>query len=324
MSEPKEEPADDLGSFRQFIDQQKSSGFRTDSESRYAYSADVEMLRGFKKIKPVERAAEALVRSSREWMNGDLLGRMVRVSATQLPHIDKIAAHCAATLQVKRPEVFLVNHPMLNAYTFGSEDNAFIVLHSSLVDSFNESELTFVVGHEMGHIHNHHVVYGTTLSILTRTASAVVGLIAQPAILALQAWYRRAEITCDRAGLLCNQDLDGAVTSFLKLAVGSPQLVAQMNLDEYLSQLTETRSSVGRIKEAFETHPYLPKRIEALKLFAQSGLYRESARWIGNRSSSTGQTPADHLEAFKGLSLDEVDRRVSELLRIFGSTSDRR
>ena len=34
--------------------------------------------------------------------------------------------------------------------------------------------------------------------------------IIQPAIIALRQWMRRAEITCDRAGLLCCAGLGGA------------------------------------------------------------------------------------------------------------------
>ena len=55
----------------------------------------------------------------------------------------------------------------------------------------------------------------------------------------------------------------------------------------------------GRLGEAFASHPYLPKRIHALRAFADSELYRQAA--------SLGDG---------GLDMDEVDRRTSEIIQI--------
>ena len=57
---------------------------------------------------------------------------------------------------------------MLNAGTYGTNEESFIVVHSALVDAYTDEELRFVIGHECGHIHNSHVVYLTTLHFLTR------------------------------------------------------------------------------------------------------------------------------------------------------------
>ena len=136
--------------------------------------------------------------------------------------------------------------------------------------------------------------------MLTAGAQAVLGFFVEPALLALRAWYRRAEITCDRAGLLCSQDVDAGVGSFMKLAVGSARLHGEMDVDVYLEQLEENRRSVGRYLEAFSTHPYLPKRIRALRLFAESALYQQTIGAPG------------------GLSLDVIDELTSEIIRIDG------
>ena len=54
-------------------------------------------------------------------------------------------------------------------------------------------------------------------------------------MLALNAWARRAEITCDRAGLICTRDLDASIGCLVKLALGSRKLYSDINLDEYLA-----------------------------------------------------------------------------------------
>lgn len=287
-------------SFDRFVERTKTGAFGRDEGARYAYSADILMLRGFARMKPVEYAAAALVRTSKEFLRGQLLGQGVKVGPKQFPRLQNIAEHCASTLQVPVPQLYVVNSPVVNAYTYGTDTESFIVLHSALVDHLSDKELEFVIGHETGHIQNKHVVYGTTLQILTRSAEALLGLFMQPAIVALQTWYRRAEITCDRAGLLCSKDLDAGVSSFMKLAIGSANLFREMDVEAYLEQLEESRESVGRYLEAFASHPYLPKRIQALRVFSESRLYREALGETG------------------GLEIDDVDSRTSQIIRIDG------
>lgn len=285
--------------FARFVESKKSGAWGRDDKVRYAYAADVAMLRSFQRIRPVELAAAAVVRASNEMLRGQLLGTMIKVGPRQFPSIHKIAEHCASVLTVPVPTVYVTNHPMPNAYTYGTDEESFIVVHSGLIDHFEPTELQFVIGHETGHIQNKHVVYNTALRILTQGAGLFLGWIIQPAIVALQAWYRRAEITCDRAGLLCCHDLEAASRSFMKLATGSHKLYPEMNLEAYLEQFEEGQGSVGRMSEVFATHPYLPKRIHALRAFADSELYRAAA------GLGAG-----------GIDMEEVDRRTSDIIQI--------
>jgi Zn-dependent protease with chaperone function len=291
-------------SFARFVETEKTGGFGRDDAARYAYSADISMMRSFSRMRPVEYAAAALVRTNKELLRGQLLGQGVKVGPKQFARIHAIATDCAKILSVPVPQLYVVNSPVVNAYTFGTEEQSFIVLHSALVDNLSESELRFVIGHETGHIQNKHVVYGTVLILLTTAAQAIIGVFVEPALMPLRAWFRRAEITCDRAGLLCSKDLDAGVSSFMKLAIGSSRLFAEMDVETYVEQLEEGRASIGRYLEAFATHPYLPKRIAALRTFAESELYRTSQGQGG------------------GLSIDEVDVRTSQIIRIDGNPGE--
>lgn len=290
--------------FAHYVEATQSGAFGRDEGVRYAYAADVAMLKSFSRIRPVELAAASVVRTSKEWMRNQLLGSTVRVSERQFPSIYKIAKHCAETLTVPIPNVYIQNSPIPNAFTYGTEEESFVVITSTLVDHFEEPELQFVIGHETGHIQNKHVVYNTALRILTQGAGVFLGWIVQPALLALQQWTRRAEITCDRAGLLCCNDLEAASRSFLKLATGSHKLYPEMNLEAFLEQFEEGQKGIGRLGEVFSSHPYLPKRIHALRVFAESELYRGAAELGAG-----------------GLPMEEVDRRTSEIIQITKSGS---
>lgn len=285
--------------FARYVSQRKDEVVGGDGSSRYAYAADIAMLRTFRRIRPVELAAAATVRMYKDILRNQLLGTTIRVGPRQFPSLHRIAEQCAHTLGVPTPVVYVTNSPVVNAYTFGTDDEAFIVIHSALVDHFDEDELRFVIGHETGHIQNKHVIYGTILILMKQTTVALMAYLAPPVEIALQSWYRRAEITCDRAGLLCTGKLEPAVRSFLKLACGSKKLYAELNVEAYLEQLQDGRQGLGRFSELFASHPYIPKRIEALRAFGESAMFRERA----------GLGPG-------GLSIPEVDARTSEIIQI--------
>jgi Zn-dependent protease with chaperone function len=158
-----------------------------------------------------------------------------------------------------------------------------------------------VIGHECGHIHNNHVVYLTALHYLTNVAGLFVRNLSLPALLALRAWSRRAEITCDRAGALCAGNLDPSLKALTKLALGSQKLYDQLNIEAFLEQHDEAQQSIGRFGEVFATHPWLPKRVLALRAFAESELFRRHCG-LGN----------------DGVSMRDVDERVHGLIKVLG------
>jgi Zn-dependent protease with chaperone function len=172
------------------------------------------------------------------------------------------------------------------------------LLHSALVDQYTEEELLTVVGHECGHIHNSHVAYLTALHYLTYMAGMFLPWILQPAMVALRTWSRRAEVTCDRAGMLVVKDKQAAERAITKLAVGSRKLYEEFNVDAFLEQHEEGNQGIGKYMEVFATHPWLPKRVLAMRVFSESQLYKTA---IGQESD--------------GLTMSEVDNRVAALLK---------
>src|SRR5688572_9441370 len=175
----------------------------------YAFSGEHRVRRTLAMARPVTLAIEATVRMWQTVKRSELLGSAVKVTDQQFPRLHQIAARCAETLHIPTPAIYV--SPAigeLNAHTLGTDEDSYIVVNGALVDHLSDEELTFVIGHECGHIHNSHVVFSTALHYLTSAAAFYVRWIVQPAILALRAWSRRAEITCDRAGLPCVRHLD--------------------------------------------------------------------------------------------------------------------
>ena len=115
-----------------------------------------------------------------------------------------------------------------------------------------------------------------------------------------EAWSRRAQITSDRAALICTRDVQTTFRAMLKVALGL-EGDPGVDLDEYLKQLPGTKSGIGKLGELFRSNPYLPKRVQALVEFSNGAFYR---RYIGEDPTGCASAEA-------------VDNNVSEILSVF-------
>ncbi|HEX2660876.1 MAG TPA: M48 family metallopeptidase [Polyangia bacterium] len=294
-------------SFAAYVAARKgSANARSREGAAYAYAGDLKVRQTLGKIRPVTLAVEATVRFWQTVERSRMLGTAVKVTEKQFPKLHQLAQRCADTLQIPAPTLYVSpNIGALNAHTFGTTDEAYIVLNAALVDHLSDVELLDVIGHECGHIQNDHAIYMTTLYFLSHMGSTLLQWGARPAVLALKAWARRAEITCDRTGLLCTRDLDASIGCLVKLALGSKKLYSEINLDEYLQQLEETRGP-GRLDELGRSHPYLPKRVAALRAFAKTTYYQSVIKDARDPSPVTGT------------SKEACDAEVAKILAVLG------
>lgn len=268
-------------------------------EHSYAYVLDRQTRVAFERARPVRLAVEAVVRIFKTFGKNELLGQAVKIGPRQFPAVHEHVLTCAESLGIAPPTAYIVNNPVVNAGTFGTNDDSFVLLHSGLIDHMSDEELRSVIGHECGHIHNSHVVYLTALYFLTHMAGAFVAWIVTPAIVALRAWSRRAEITSDRAAMLCVRKPEIPARAITKLALGSQKLYEQLDMEAFVEQYAEGREGIGRLSELLASHPWLPKRVLALRVFEQSRLFRHRAG-LGD----------------DGLTMKEVDDRVQEIVKV--------
>ncbi|AAZ56205.1 M48 family metallopeptidase [Thermobifida fusca] len=212
------------------------------------------------------------------------LASAVRVDERQFPDIHDYVRDAAYVLDLDRvPELYIQMNPQPNAMAIGSS-RPFIVVTTGLVDLLGPEEQRFVVGHEVGHILSGHAVYRTMLLALVRLAARVawfpLGYVGLRAIVAaLEEWYRKSELSCDRAGLLTCQNPEAAKRALMKLAGGSR--LAEMNVDAFLDQAREYDAAED-IRDGFikllitqgQTHPFAVVRLAELDRWIAEGSYQ--------------------------------------------------
>jgi len=266
----------------------------------YAFTAERKFRRTLMLARPVTMAIEATTRLWRDVARTELLGTAVKVSDQQYPRVFEAAKAAGAALHVKVPAVFAAPGSDIKVKVLGTEDAPHLIVNLELAEKLDDTELLAAIAHELGHVQNGHILYATALHYLQHSAAFFIRWVVQPAIMTLQAWSRRAEVTCDRAALLAVRDLDKTLQALVKLELGLDKGSA-FNADEYLKSLPDVKKGIGRYAELFRSHPYVPKRVQALRLFADSALY---AQVIG--ADATGKPR-----------LDDIDKQVSELISVF-------
>lgn len=225
-----------------------------------------------------------------------LLGSSVRLTASMTPDLHEVAEHCRSVLEITEPvEIYVSPNPTFNAFSYGGENDLVIVgLTSSLLEAFEPEELRFVIGHELGHyVFSHQDV---PVAALVRGRSGI------PPRKALQLfqWQRYAEISSDRAGLVCSGDLKATARAFFKMASGLRGEKVTFDIDAYMDQIGDIREEAAKARQGdeqvradwFASHPFSPLRIRAAQLCAESELFREGGTSTEDLESSVQELMA--------------------------------
>ncbi|MEZ4399078.1 MAG: M48 family metalloprotease [Kofleriaceae bacterium] len=265
--------------------------------SSYAFAGERKLRRSFIGARPVTMAIEATARLWNERARDELLAAAAKASE-HAPAIWAATKRAAANLGLDAPSVYVAPAGWAAPLaTLGTDEQPYVVVREDVAARLADGELVAALGHQLGHIQNGHVPYTTALHYVSHAAALFVRWAVQPATMTLRAWARRAEITCDRAALLGAADLTATLGMMVKLEVGDRG--ADFDVAAYLAE--PPAAGLGRFATLFRAHPLLPKRIAAIRAFADGALY----------AKARGGDPAGKAAT------DDIDKQVTDLLSLF-------
>ena len=231
------------------------------------------------------------------------LAGSVRVSETQFPRIHRLYMDAARTLDTQPYPLYVQQNYQLNAFAFGMQ-KPFIVLNSLTVQELDDHELKFVLGHELGHVMSGHTLYLTMMVVLYQLSTLgfpIVGLAARAVLMALMEWHRKAELSCDRAGILAVQDPEPAMRTMLKFAGGN---ATETNLADFMKQAEEYRQPGDLADQVFKvlnvlalTHPAPVIRVAEMRNWFESGAYERIVAGEYHRRGDAEPAYADDVAA---------------------------
>src|SRR5215510_972536 len=182
--------------------------------------------------------------------HGLLMGRFrgngVRVSDLQFPKLHTLVARHSAALGMAEPDVYVIQAGgVLNAFAMRFFGRNFVVLYSdvlAMAERRGEDAVSFVVGHELGHLKRGHLKY-RWLTLPARIIPFLGG-----------AYSRACEYTCDRFGAACAPAC--AIHGLLALAAGG-MLFDQVEPRLFASQAEIENGFWFSVSEIFASHPHL-------------------------------------------------------------------
>jgi Zn-dependent protease with chaperone function len=254
------------------------------SSRAWEHPADRTALSALRRLKGFDQILKLMSGMLRERQHRLLyVASAARVGPRQFADLDALLDECVDVLDAPaKPELYVMQSPTADAFTIGM-DKPFIVISSGLYDLMTHEELRFVVGHELGHALSGHAVYRTMMMHLMRLARSfgflpVGGWALRAIVAALLEWQRKSELSGDRAGLLCGQDLDTAIGVEMKLAGGSR--LDKLDSEAFLAQAQEyertgdMRDGVLKLLNLeLQTHPFSVLRAAALTNWVDTGGY---------------------------------------------------
>ncbi len=221
------------------------------------------------------------------WLYCWNMAMSVRCGPKQFPSLHNVLRECCSVLDMPEPELYITSNPFPNAFAGGVE-RPYVTLRSSVVETLSDDQLYHLVGHELGHIKCGHVLYMSVaqvlmplLEMLGRRTLGLGDAVQLGLMLAFLEWSRQAEISADRAGLVCSQDFQVSAAANLALCAGPSRVANEASVEAFLDQSRAYQDmnaldSIGKalvfvFYGSMTTHPMPVHRTHELEKWAVGG-----------------------------------------------------
>ena len=191
----------------------------------------------------------------REVQRASTRGTAVQLSPSQYTDLYDTATDFATRLRLRRrPQIYLANgNGALNAFAAQAAGHDYVVLSNELFVNLRDNNwdgLSFILGHELGHIRLHHVSLWYQLSIAYSGRIPLLG----PAL------SRLREYSCDRHGAFLSPL---GATGLVVLASGR-HTETDVDIDELVRQGAGLHGVWVGLAQLPRSHPFTVRRLERL------------------------------------------------------------
>ena len=183
---------------------------------------------------------------------GEIIQNSSPLSKDNYPKLWASYRCCCSVLNIKKIPILYITSRLkgINALSVEMNKEQIILLSLPAVVILGEAELRFLLGHELGHIQQGHLIAHTVqglLEDLNKRAELLGPIITDIVDVPLNRWYRTSEFTADRAGFFCCQDMNAIISLFQRLG------------------LSTSVSSISYLGELSSAHPLSCTRLERLQ-----------------------------------------------------------
>ncbi|HEY5340225.1 MAG TPA: M48 family metallopeptidase [Candidatus Aquilonibacter sp.] len=202
---------------------------------------------------------------------GRLIGSSVMIHESQYPRVFSIVKRACTALDLPMPLIFVREDNQVPVVALGFGEPYALVISSHWIEHFEDDELAFAIGRELGHIAAGHTRYLSLLSV-NGNENPFIALI-------FGGWLRSCSMTCDRVGLLVCGSLDAAARSIV--IASFHHFGRHVNVKQFAEQGREIAGDGAlRLGEWLGGEPYATRRIAAMDTFIQSPLYLTNRAWF--------------------------------------------
>ncbi|MCR5819169.1 MAG: M48 family metalloprotease [Prevotella sp.] len=210
------------------------------------------------------------------WWRSNMEGHSLKVAKELLPDMYNLCNSVKDTLGFSDDvDFYITGDSAVNAFSVAAEKEGqphIVNINSGLIELMTKEELTFVIGHELGHLINKDTALSRLISfVFPEETTPPITLLYK-----IRLHTQLAELVADRYGFMATQNLNACVTAFFKMASGLDLQKMNVSIDVLLKDNLKHLEYFLKDKGLSRaTHPVNPIRVQALNLFANSDSQEE-------------------------------------------------